>query len=657
MLAQGRGGEIGLEERLPVLLPLSAYANALSNGDQPLDEFIATYYRDAGVTLPVGAMLDEALKRGGTLVLLDGLDEVRDQGLRRVVVDRVTDFFTVQRQKGNKFILTSRIVGYREVRPNVTGLEECTLVDFDDEDIERFITQWTTTLEKAARGGQTPVAVQEAQREREELLAAVRRNRGVRQLASNPLLLTILALMKRQGVTLPERRVELYQTYVETLLKQWNLARGLGRPPSRDLDVVETLRVLAPLALWMHESSPGVGLVKQGDLERKLIDIYRQRKFPDPEQAARQFLKDVREYAGLLLERGPRQYGFIHLTFQEYLAGVAIAQRGQESVEPIVKTLGEHIEEETWHEVTLLTVGYLGLIQQRDEAAGQVLKKLVEEEPGPPGVAVVRAGEAAVDVWPGGITYEARDAIVQASLKTMRDDARVKPPLRAQAGDNLAKLGDPRFRPDAWYLPDDPMLGFIEIPAGSFTMGAGKEAHELDMYTFYIARYPVTVAQFRAFVEASGYEIGDFDALRDPDTRPVRWVSWHEALAYTRWLTKTLRQWPETSEPIAYLLARGWQFTLPSEAEWEKAARGTDARIYPWGNEPDPNRANYVDTGIGTTSPVGCFPGGASPYGVEELSGNVWEWTRSLWGQRLEESRFQVSLSVRRWPRESGREQ
>jgi formylglycine-generating enzyme required for sulfatase activity len=120
------------------------------------------------------------------------------------------------------------------------------------------------------------------------------------------------------------------------------------------------------------------------------------------------------------------------------------------------------------------------------------------------------------------------------------------------------------------------------------------------------------------------------------------WVSWHEALKYCEWLTERLRAWDETPEPLATLLREeGWRITLPSEAEWEKAARGTDGRIFPWGEQADSERANYNDTGIGTTSAVGCFPDGASPYEVEDLSGNVWEWTRSLWGTEIGKPDFE----------------
>jgi len=126
----------------------------------------------------------------------------------------------------------------------------------------------------------------------------------------------------------------------------------------------------------------------------------------------------------------------------------------------------------------------------------------------------------------------------------------------------------------------------------------------------------------------------------------VRYVTWYDALAYCDWLTDTLKNSPSTPKPLAHLLQReGWRVTLPSEAEWEKAARGpaptpgpSPARgggvgAYPWGDDFDPANANTAETGIGDTSAVGCFPGGASPYVILDMSGNVWEWTRSLWGK------------------------
>jgi formylglycine-generating enzyme required for sulfatase activity len=140
-------------------------------------------------------------------------------------------------------------------------------------------------------------------------------------------------------------------------------------------------------------------------------------------------------------------------------------------------------------------------------------------------------------------------------------------------------------------------------------------------------------------VEQKRYQLDDELPLRGVLNHPVVYVTWHDARAYCQWLTEQLQEWPGTPEPLATLLRReGWQVTLPSEAEWEKAARGTQGGIYRWGDKFDQNKANTDETGIDGTSAVGCFPQGATPEGVVDLSGNVWEWTRSLWENEQDEA-------------------
>jgi len=173
----------------------------------------------------------------------------------------------------------------------------------------------------------------------------------------------------------------------------------------------------------------------------------------------------------------------------------------------------------------------------------------------------------------------------------------------------------------------------IEIPAGPFTMGsdAGNEdeapAHEVDLPAFEIDKFEVTNADFAQFAEATGYQTDAEkegrtknwrDAAEGKGNHPVVYVSWNDAMAYCQWLGKR----------------------LPSEAEWEKAARGTDGRMYPWGNEWDPSKANVKDTGLRGTVAVGSFGAGASPYGVEDMAGNVWEWTAD-WYEAYPSSNYQ----------------
>ncbi|MGE0087580.1 MAG: SUMF1/EgtB/PvdO family nonheme iron enzyme [Desulfococcaceae bacterium] len=680
MLAMGQGQPLGLGTRLPVLVPLSAYANALEENDIPLNRFIDEYYCNRSIQLPLCSMMEEALKQGGALLLLDGLDEVQSLPRRMLVVERVTDFFSFHREKGNKFVLTSRIVGYREVRPVAEGLAECTLTDFDREEIALFIDKWTLALERAAQEGES-LAKAEAEREKSELLASVDRNPGVRQLAANPLLLTILALMKRQGISLPERRVQLYQKYVETLLRHWNLARGLDHRYRRDLDDVETVRILAPLALWMHEISPGLGLVKKEEVRRKLEQIYTDRGAEDAEKNANLFMADVRNHTALLLERGPGTYGFIHLTFQEYLAAVAVAQKGQMNNEPVVRMLAEHADDPAWAEVTRLSVAYTGIVLQQDEKASAIVSDFLRQAPGKAGQAPVLAGKVLLDAWPGGLTAACRKEVIHALLHTL-EGREAEPVMRAEAGRILARTGDPR--PEVLTLE---AMQFCRVPVGNFLMGDGEERHENTClhYDFWMGRFPVTNAQYNIFVQYGGYreekywteavkegfwKQGKFKGrwenefrdrpyeFRTPFTypnHPVVGITWYEAMAFVRWLTE---KWKE-------MLPEKWAVRLPSEAEWEKAARGglqipekplsvsmkdfrtfisqnadsdlqknpNPERIYPWGSEEDIHCANVKESGIESTSAVGAFAFGKSPYGCEDMSGNVWERTRSLDGE------------------------
>ena len=185
----------------------------------------------------------------------------------------------------------------------------------------------------------------------------------------------------------------------------------------------------------------------------------------------------------------------------------------------------------------------------------------------------------------------------------------------------------------------------ILIPAGEFLMGSDPEKdrdarddeqpqHTLHLSDYAMARTPVTNAQYAAFLRATRYPPPThwrclfWKSRRSPIGRqdhPVINVSWHDALAYCRWLSEVT----------------GKAFCLPSEAEWEKAARGSDGRIYPWGDVWNPECCNIGEgrKKAGTT-PVEAYPQGASPYGLLDTVGNVWEWTRSLWGRKLSRPEF-----------------
>ena len=177
-------------------------------------------------------------------------------------------------------------------------------------------------------------------------------------------------------------------------------------------------------------------------------------------------------------------------------------------------------------------------------------------------------------------------------------------------------------------------LDLIRIATGPFLMGSAdsdalaaddeKPQHEVMLMTYRIGKHPVTCAHYLRFVTATGHEWRWTEA-RKPEraNHPAVVVNWHDARAFCEWLTGV---WRAEGRIGGEELVR-----LPTEAEWEKAARGIDGRVWPWGNEsPDPSRSNFGKT---DTEPVGAHsPSGDSPYGVADMAGNIWEWTSTLWG-------------------------
>jgi formylglycine-generating enzyme required for sulfatase activity len=188
-------------------------------------------------------------------------------------------------------------------------------------------------------------------------------------------------------------------------------------------------------------------------------------------------------------------------------------------------------------------------------------------------------------------------------------------------------------------LPD---IDWVEIPSGEFKYGDESEyaakPQRLTLPTFYTSRFPVTYAQFQTFLDDpegyadpqwfKGLAADDDDRRMDEQwfkfaNHPRETVNWYQAMAFCRWLSWRLGGGYDLKKVAE------WAVRLPTEFEWEKAARGTDGRIYPYEGDYDAAKGNTGATGIGQTSAVGIFPNGASPYGVMDMSGNVWEWCLS----------------------------
>jgi formylglycine-generating enzyme required for sulfatase activity len=591
----------------------------------------------------------ELLEQGG-LILLDGLDEVPDARRRRVQVKQAVQGFCDDFPRC-RFLVTSRTYAYQRQDWKLDGFSEVVLSPFTAQQIAHFVDRWYEHICLVRS-----MDLQDARGRAVLLKAAIERNERLAELATRPLLLTLMASLHAwRGGSLPEKREELYADAVDLLLDQWESPKvvldAAGQPLVRQPSLAEWLKVdrkvvrveLDRLAFEAHRDQPqleGTADIPQAKLVDTLMRVRR-----NPEVNPARLVEYIRDRAGLLAARGEGIYAFPHRTFQEYLAACHLTDFGfPDDVAGLLRD-----DPQRWREAVLLAGAKAA--RGTSSAAWNLAEALCHHEPPDEG-----AGCPEVDCWGALLAAQALwenegarlDQVAERNAPKLERVRRwllamvtrgwLPPVDRKLAGEALAVFGDDRDFDE-----------LVPVPAGQFWMGDDGDEdssprHELMLQAFQIGRYPVTNAQYLRFVQRTGREWRSDDGRRAERANcPAVYVSWHEARAYCAWLTEVWRAEGKIADDEVV--------RLPSEAEWEKAARGADGGQWPWGNEWEETCCSSEELGLGDTCAVGMFPSGASPYGALDMAGQVWEWTQSLWGKGIVNPEFKYPYHA-----EDGRE-
>ena len=638
----------GRETLLPLVIPLRYFQQYRSEVkaspgrslDKPrtgkLAGFIPWYLKRRSAALKVSEdFFDRLLLGGGCLLMLDGLDEIvrgQERGwMRQEVENLANDIFP-----GNRIIVTAREAGYRDNAVFGDDFIRLDVQPLEDEQIIALTRNWCEQLYPDDVANQTDSIVHAIQEINDRY-----RRQDLPPLIETPLMTTMVISVKWGETELPRERAKLYEAAVRVILQ----AQYLPDDESRGELVNwggpwdEQREWLSHLALAMHRRGKIGATINETEMRTILSEVMTAEQLD-------QFVTAVRARGGLLEERADL-FQFIHLTFQEFLAARLSAKQREDALPSLLP----HIADSWWREVFLLLYGFA----QTDYAPYAQkfldwLSSLPVEDDDVKLAGLELAAAAVLEIE----RPEPKLRRIQAEkLANAVTDPRwrTSPTLRAAAANTLARLGDPRpgvgLNEDG--IPD--ILWSDIIPPGPFIMGNTKEIapmaddDEAPQFTchlitepYRISVHPITVAQYRAFVKDGGYTTDRYwtDAGREWRNRknirgpvdfgepfhlpnhPQVGVSWYEAAAFCNWLSEK----------------RGQKISLPTEAQWERAARHIDGRRYPWAEglaKPDPDRMNYLDTGIGATSAVGVFPRGAAVCGAQDMSGNVWEWCQTKW--------------------------
>jgi formylglycine-generating enzyme required for sulfatase activity len=548
-------------------------------------------------------------------------------------------------------------------------------------------------------------AKKSASNEAGKLWAALSKNQGLLKVARRPLILVLITLVYKYQHSLPQGRADLYKECLKILLDTWEDKKEIDSP-IRAIASKDKQSILMVIAFEFLKRN--TLQMKVTDLQELIAPLLSTRKLPI---GAEDFIAQISSRSGILVDFGVDEYGFAHRALQDRLAADYIVDERltkmllkhadkDEWREVILIAIGLVTKD-------LRTELLKALLANSDKSAaslamaGSSLAEGIDIDPalraevtdqltahlntaktfsdfGMLSGALFDADFVAAQTWIGEV-LSGRNVDLQKRVLTslipdlglegskpflptltkILADSHADVNLRTQCALTLAKI-KPSPDSELWNAlksarqeKDQPLktavtwatcelgryaeLGLVMVPAGEFLMGSSDEdksadddekpQHTLYLLNYYIAKYPVTEQEYQSFVSGRGYKTSDERSLKGTGNHPVVYVTWNDALAFARW----------------------HGMSLPSEAEWEKAARETDGRIYPWGNDWLNGLANtdeHWNSGArglwsklrrrdsGSTTPVGSFSSrGDLPYGCADMSGNVWEWTHSLFAK------------------------
>ncbi|MBI3268473.1 MAG: SUMF1/EgtB/PvdO family nonheme iron enzyme [Planctomycetes bacterium] len=611
---------------IPLMLEATQLAPQAGRGVPGLVSAVQQSLRRGGGTVPAATDLEQGLAAGRYLLLVDGWDEVADAAARAGLLDALKGLAAPEACPRTRMLLATRTARYTHDATFAPQFEVVRADPLSPEQAGRLCEAWTRRPGSPAANAE---GLQAAVLGLEERIVAAG---AERTLVENPLLLTAVCLVHEKHGHLPNDRARLCDLLVSELCRS-RRSEDPTRPGWR-LDEAGKRLLLERIALGMQEAGA------QAWPESRAVEMALPGVPVDEasraDRAARH-LHWAAEHTGLLrfeaAEGSGAQVRFWHRLFREYLAASGLA-RGNLTVESIVEKLvsdGRGVDP-FWEDVLRLLPGVQGG-QERAEACIAALWRAADAQPARRGRFLGLAAEGVIenrDLCPGIDTAERARAMAAVYEREgagwpMRDRL-----LFLEALGRLdPKGGDPRLGRSPIDIP------LVDVPAGEFTMGSApgighgdeRPQHEVTLGAYRIGRFPITNAQYLAFVAATGHRVPEPDLIfgayvpwragrprADRLTHPVVGVSWEDAVAYCVWLAE------ET----------GLRFRLPTEAERERAARGTDGREYPWGNDYRSDHANGGEASLNTTSPVGMFPAGAAPTGSLDLAGNVFEWCSTL---------------------------